>query len=243
MNDKRLGELKAYRIEPWTAGQQGTYMEDLLDVDHCRSFLMNYMDATSAPNLKTAASLFIKHYARVTVASTLHHLAQYNGALRMPPAKLSLGADNKTLYVKNQAELWVYLSKDEREVGRQQLLHELFSLHITPLFNAMKEATSVPYNILWENVAVRINSIYRKMLAQQVSEEIHQQVKSDFQFLQQAEGTLFDCNKNPISTYLNLEYPRNSSKTRRTCCFNYQVGKQEYCGICPLLNPTLIQKE
>ncbi|WP_054705875.1 IucA/IucC family C-terminal-domain containing protein [Bacillus sp. JCM 19041] len=199
------------------------------------------MYAIDAPNLKVAASLFIKHYARVTVASTLHHLALHNGALRFPPMQIGLSEDNKTLYVNKQVDHWIDWSKEERECWRTHILHELFCLHITPLLMAIKKTTSIPYNILWENVSVRINSIYRKMLAQQVTEEIEQQLTNDFCFLQQADGQLFGCNKNPISHYLNLEYPEDSKHPRRTCCFYYQVGNQEHCNVCPLAKTALIK--
>lgn len=117
ITDNRLEELKTFRIQPWPPDIHGTYIANLFDEDTCRTLLTTYKNAIDAPNLKVAASLFIKHYARVSVASTLHHLALHNGALRLPPTQIGLSEDNKTLYINKQVDHWIDLQRNSGDLG------------------------------------------------------------------------------------------------------------------------------
>ncbi|MBM7839868.1 siderophore-iron reductase FhuF [Alkalihalobacillus xiaoxiensis] len=240
MKNRRLEELSQFNVQSRPSGQEAVTVENLSINENSRAFFTAYMNKIQAPNLKIAASLFIKHYARVTIVPTLAHLAKENGAFRLPPAQISLAENYKTLYVRDLDSLWVDCSS---EASREQLLSELFAQHITPFLKAIKETTAVSHRILWENVAVRINSHYRKMLKADPDKEVEKQLIADFNFLKQADGRLFHCNDNPLSSFLQLEHDGTPLKQRRTCCFNYLVGKQEYCTICPLTKTALNQTD
>jgi ferric iron reductase protein FhuF len=47
----------------------------------------------------------------------------------------------------------------KREQWRENVLHDLFSSHIMPVLEILKKTTRIPSSILWENIAIRINSI------------------------------------------------------------------------------------
>ncbi|WDF04922.1 IucA/IucC family C-terminal-domain containing protein [Shouchella hunanensis] len=235
MDTTQLDEYHTFFINKEQPNEQHRRLSYLVEEAGCRSFLESYMASCGALDLKIAASLFLKHYARIVAASTLYHLASADAVLRLPPDQMYISENGRQLSIPHADELWLAIPNDNRTTMRQTLLSELFADHLTPLLMTIKQVSSAPYNILWENVAVRINSIYRKMLSKDISPIVRQRIIDDFTFLQQADGALFACKKNPIHSFLYLHNPDVEAPKRRTCCFNYKVGKMEYCEACPHL--------
>ncbi|MCQ6277456.1 (2Fe-2S)-binding protein [Bacillus sp. V3B] len=91
---------------------------------------------------------------------------------------------------------------------------------------------------MWENVAIRINSIYRKILAEESDPIKIERVNSDFNFLKNASGDLFNLKENPIKDYLKIGEELKLNPFRKTCCMYYKleedVEKIGYCGNCPI---------
>jgi ferric iron reductase protein FhuF len=66
------------------------------------------------------------------------------------------------------------------------------------MITMLNRVTGVALSILWENVAIRINSIYRKMSAKQLDPARMEWLDSDFHFLKHANGDLFHLDQNPV---------------------------------------------
>lgn len=94
--------------------------------------------------------------------------------------------------------------------------------------------------ILWENIAIRINSIYRKILAKELDPVKIERLNSDFIFLKTARGDLFNLEENPIKHYLKIGEELKLNPFRKTCCMYYKLEEDVegigYCGNCPVKN-------
>jgi ferric iron reductase protein FhuF len=128
----------------------------------------------------------------------------------------------------------------EREQWRVNVLYALFSSHITPVLDILEKTSRVQSSILWENVAIRINSIYRKTLAKELDPVKIERLYNDFNFLKNASGDLFHLKENPIKHYLKIGEELSLNPCRKTCCMYYKLEEDVegigYCGICPIKN-------
>ena len=210
---------------------------DLLNEEKCLSFLQKYMTELKAPNLIVAASMLSKRYAYLVVSSTLYSMVEFNGVLNLPVKVCALTKERK-LCIQAGMYKWVEAKSLEREEWREKVLHDLFFTHIMPFLNILKKTSGVHSSILWENVAIRINSIYRKTLVQELEPIKIKRLNSDFNFLKNASGDLFNLKENPIKHYLKIGEELKLNPCRKTCCLYYKlekdVGGISYCGNCPI---------
>ncbi|MBB6451080.1 ferric iron reductase protein FhuF [Geomicrobium halophilum] len=232
-----IEQLESFGVKRKNQHTSGIPIVDLLTEEVCHSFLQQYMEDIKAPNKKVAASLFMKQYARFTVASTLYSMGAYNCALSLPMQACMFSSERK-LCVQEEACPFKQWEQWDREAWRENLLRELFSYHITPMVSVFKDTTRVSSNILWENVAVRVNSVYRKALANEPSPEKQWQLTSDFYYLKQADGSLFQWERNPIRSYLKIDPDSTNTHYRQTCCLYHRLEEDPegigYCNNCPI---------
>lgn len=125
-----------------------------------------------------------------------------------------------------------------REQWREKVIRTLFSSHVTPMYNVLKESSRVPSTILWENVAVRINSVYEKLFAvERDSIQLHR-LHSDFNFLKNAPGEVFQLRENPIRPYLKIGEEFQLHPARKTCCLFCKLKENDegitHCANCPI---------
>ncbi|MCG6572862.1 Fe-S oxidoreductase, partial [Acinetobacter baumannii] len=117
-------------------------------------------------------------------------------------------------------------------------VHALFTECVTPLLDVLKRTSRLPYTILWENVAVRINSLYRSMMREAEDLAVKQRVREDYLYLKQAAGDVFGAKQNPFHHSLNLDDSLLETSNRKTCCMYYKLEKKseslDYCLVCPL---------
>lgn len=225
---ERMEQLTSFGISAWTEVSQGTPAVHLLDEDLCRSFIQQYMLDINAPNQRIAASLFMKQYARLTIAAVLYHISEYNTSMTLPIRSCLYGKDRK-LHIHPETCDWKEWDNCSRMTWFYDMITPLFAEHLTPMISMLQQTTSLSPKILWENVAVRINSFYRQLLIEKQENSNH--VHEDFLFLKEASGELFQLNENPLTPFLHLD---TETHIRHTCCTYYLMGKHEYCGVCPL---------
>ena len=210
---------------------------DLLDEEKCLSFLQKYMQEIKAPNLSVAASMLSKRYAYLVVSSTLYSMVVFNGVLNLSVKACALTKERK-LCIQAGMYKWQDVKSLEREEWREKVLHHLFSTNIKPVLNILKKTSHVPSSILWENVAIRINSVYRKILAEELEPVKIKRLNSDFNFLKNASGDLFNLKENPIKHYLKIGEELKLNPCRQTCCLNYKLEENAkgivYCNNCPI---------
>lgn len=117
-------------------------------------------------------------------------------------------------------------------------MRELFTECVTPLLDVLNRTTKLSYRILWENVAVRINSLYRSMMREAEEPAVKQRVREDYLYLKQAAGDVFGAQQNPFQHSLNLDDSLLETSNRKTCCMYYKLEKKseslDYCLVCPL---------
>lgn len=231
-----MNELKAFDIHIEHEKKE-VAVTDLLDEEKCLSFLQKQMMEMKAPNLSVAASMLSKRYAHLVVSSTLYSMVNYNCALKLPVKACALSKERK-LCIEADMCNWLVPNKMGREQWREDVLRDLFSSHITPVLDILKKTTRVPSSILWENIAIRINSIYRKTLVKELDAVKVERLYSDFNFLKNAGGELFNLRENPIKQYLKIGEEFKLNPCRKTCCLYYKLEEDAegigYCEICPI---------
>jgi|GEM_PF-6397327 len=231
-----MNELKTFDIHVGHEIPKDIVITDWLNEEKCLSFLQMQMTEVKAPNLSIAASMFSKRYAYLVVSSTLYSMVEFNGILQLPVTACALTKERK-LFIQADMCNWQEASMG-REQWRENVLQNLFSFHMTPVLNILTKTSGVPVSILWENVAVRINSIYRKILAKNSDPVKVERINSDFHLLKNASGKLFHLKENPMKHYLKIGEELRSNPCRKTCCMYYKLEKDVegigYCGNCPM---------
>lgn len=232
-----MNELKTFNIHLEHEQSKEITITDLLNEEKCLAFLHKQMIEIKAPNLSVVASMFSKRYAYLVVSSTLYSMVEFNCALHLPVKACALSKERK-LCIQGGMCNWQQVKSMEREQWRENVLRGLFSDHITPVLNILKKISRVSSAILWENVAIRINSIYRKTLSKELDPIKIERLNSDFNFLKNARGDLFNLKENPIKDYLKIGEELTLNPCRKTCCMYYKLEEDVegigYCGNCPI---------
>jgi len=192
--------------------------------------------AMHAPTLAVAASMFSKRYAYLAVSSSLYLMTLYDGVYQFPPAACAFREDRKIEL--DQAGCSFVPLEGNRHEWREQVVHTLFTECVTPLFDVLNRISKLSSRILWENVAVRINSLYRSMMREAEEPSVKQRIREDYLYLKQAAGEVFGAQQNPFQHSLNLDDSLLETSNRKTCCMYYQLEKKseslDYCLVCPL---------
>jgi len=191
-----------------------------------------------------AASQFFKRYAFLTAAPLLYAMTVYNKGLDLSAENCFLASSPGRAWLEqvSLADADAAMPEDgERFVWRNAVIQALFAGNIGKLIAVMSGAAHMPKPILWENVAVRLFSLYEKRIGVTGERQEQTRGRADFQYLiHQAPGALFGEKQNPLSRFYGKPAFSSGSNTparvRKTCCFYYEVsGVEEYCSNCPKL--------
>ena len=210
----------------------------LCDPQACAEAMAATAERAGYPNQKVTASTFVKRYAKHTAAAAFYAMSVMN-------LKLDWSADKclaDTAFVTAPRTACAGLTDwtgeampdlfDEaaRHEAIDALVHDLFAEHLTPMVTALKAATKVNAQILWENVAEAVYPIYDRV-PEDVSLEGLVRLKTDYAYLLNGIAPeVFGLDFNPLKKFdLHDEAGR---RTRKTCCLRYQVSR--YCRNCPL---------
>lgn len=198
----------------------------LLEPETCAAFLDHQQQRIKAPNRKVAASMVIKRYAKESCDHILPSMLWENKVKVVPLDAVSISReltvnidDSKVFYVDTHEEGWKHL----------------FANHLTRVLMAMHVTTNLPMIILWENVAVRINSYFKK--AVQNHPEYETEIRTLFAELHELEGRLFNQDAHPMKSYLSPVIAITEQHTRKTCCYYHKLDKEKelsHCLVCPL---------
>ncbi len=231
-----LQDLEKYHLT--TNIKDGVCIHDMLNEETCRQVLEQQMKQWGAPHQVVAASMFIKRYAVIIVASTLYSMVCHKTILPLNTTSL-VWHKNGSVGMNDQPADLISIDGTDRIQQRKAYIHQLFAEHITPLIEVMAKSSGIKQTILWENVAVRINSVYRKSLAQEPEQEVVTRIYEDFHFLKDANGAVFGLSQNPIQKYLKIGEELKKYPERKTCCLYHRLdknrGKGNYCANCPLI--------
>lgn len=177
-----------------------------------------YADYLETDNLAIAGSLFFKRYAVLTAAAAL----DYYGLQQKKVDWLSHATFELT-----QFKLFVRGSIKFEIAGCWE--EQIISRHLFRLIEIISKECKINKNILWENVAVRLNAVLKR-----------NQTKYPLNHLEIVHNRITNFSPqwlenmvNPLQKYCHL-----IGTTRKTCCRYYQLEKKEegmdYCLVCPL---------
>lgn len=198
----------------------------LLDESSCREFLKHQQKRIHAPNLKVTASMMMKKYAVVLPPRILDSIIFERQGIDIPITACHLGEDltfsvDESLVVKTEsiADAW----------------NNLFANHLTLLLITFHSTTNLPVHILWENIAVRLNSYFRK--AMERYPEHNERIKDVAEELHSLSGECFNWDNHPMRPYLTPTTHLTKQYKRKTCCYFHKLDKDKemsHCLVCPL---------
>ncbi|KHN51003.1 IucA/IucC family C-terminal-domain containing protein [Pectobacterium fontis] len=229
----------------------------ILDADYCRLLLEKLTPALLSPSIAITASLLVKRIGFLTTASSLYAMSVYNKGLNMALDNCVLEFGHQRLWTSTMPLYDLTVSQPQagmRDAWRASLFDTLFAQHLSPMLLTLSAVSGVSRRILWENVAVRVFSLYEQRIKWDdpgavcsPGMTLAQQVQQDFDALLSAPGERFGCDDNPLKPFFRAKMRVPSAKNatsfrhvrfRRTCCFYYKASQpQEYCNNCPLLRP------
>ncbi|MBW4080655.1 IucA/IucC family C-terminal-domain containing protein [Paenibacillus sp. S150] len=215
---------------------------ELIEAEACSDYLDRLSVLLKSPSRGVAASQFIKRYAFLTAAPMLYAMTVFNKGLDFSAGNCRLPSPSGRSWLEHIGLDETNTSipgTDGRQAWRDTLLQALFAGNLGRLIQVMSKVAHVPKAILWENVAVRVFSLYEKRIGLQG--ELHGQARrqADFQYLiDHAPGALFGEKHNPLKRFYSRpgssSVPDSHLRVRKTCCFYYEVaGSAEYCSNCP----------
>lgn len=203
-------------------GNEGIPVAKLLDKDVLLPLVKDYGIYLETTSLAIAGSLFIKRYAVITAAVSL----DYFGFLQQKAdwwSNAHFDAKTFTMLI------------DESPVGLldENWKDELFINHLTPMIQMIAKECKINERILWENVAVRLNSVFREYEHSYSSEQIDAQYND----ITSPNCSWLGKDTNPLQLYVHKQFIDAENPKRKTCCRYYEVskaGELPYCNVCPL---------
>lgn len=213
-------------LEATTADLLGT-------ADGCGRYLDALAVTLHTSSRAITASQFAKRYAALVAVPALYAISRYDKAMCLQAAQCRLTFDageSKGWALRvhlGDVQAFAPESDGQREAWLRSAGEGLFAGHLEPLWKVFAQASSISKAILWENTAVRVFSLYRKLLAETEDAERREQIQDDFDYwLHRAPAELFGETYNPLRRYYG--------EVRRTCCLYYLVSPAgEYCQACP----------
>ncbi|SDJ37956.1 IucA/IucC family C-terminal-domain containing protein [Salimicrobium halophilum] len=189
-----------------------------------QEFLAFQQERLCAPNRKVAASMIMKRYAKVYLDEVMESLL-FGKKKRVIPLCACSFTDELNLIV------------DETQVSYKNgdAWGHIFAEHLSVFVTSLHQATRLPHIILWENVAVRMNSYLRKAVQKHADQAFI--VQNFAEELRNLNGTSFGADKNPLSSYLAPREALSEQCMRKTCCYYHKLDKEkemDYCIVCPL---------
>ncbi len=240
-----LGLAPATRADACAATVSG-----LCEPEYCARVLDQLSPVIGSPGRRVTASLLSKRLGFLLTGASLYALSACNRAL-------DVSSDNCLLEWAHDGSRWtsslplislesvslesVSLAGPEREAHRALLVERLFAGVMQPLWQTFHEVSGVPLNMLWENVAVRVYSLYERRMAGLDDPQARERRDEDFNFLLRADASLFGAPWNPLARFYYPAIQTDDGRTqrfRRTCCLYFKATcPAEYCQSCPLLKP------
>ena len=201
-------------------------VSELSNPSKCIPFLEHQQQRIYAPNLKVAASMVMKRYAQDYSVHMLNMMLFEKQDAFIPMTactiteELNLEIDvTQVLYTENRATIW----------------SGMFADHLTEVAHSLHQATNLPYIILWDNVAVRLNSFFRKAITNHPCSS--EDIRALAEELRALDGTAFGWSKHPVLEALVPVDDLTAHKTRKTCCYYNKLDKEKEmpeCLVCPL---------
>ncbi|WP_222863943.1 IucA/IucC family C-terminal-domain containing protein [Pigmentiphaga aceris] len=187
-----------------------------------------------------------KRHSFLATGASLYAMSVYNRAFDLSP-------ENTCVDVTHDGKLWrshlrlrtlhTCAAPDDanaRHAWRDTVIAQLFAQHLAPLWSSFCAVSRLAPRILWENMAVRVYSLYESRMPGDATPAQRARIDADFAYLvSEAPGTLFGLDHNPLARYFHSLTPtvddEDGTRFRKTCCLYYKLPSGELCSTCPLL--------
>lgn len=220
-----------FRISSQSPQQSSSFqhVQELLNPNTCRDYLNRITEKFHTDSLVVTASQFSKRYSFMLVLPTLYAMSVYNKGLNVSPENCYIQSyDENHLWLPRLAltDWQVDQPEDDRTIWRERLLKQLFTGNIKKIWDVLHQCTGISLLVLWENMVIYINWLYKQLLQQ--AEQIDQ-VQDDFHFLlDPANQSLFNETFQPLHRFASKD------GFRKTCCLHFLTSqKKDLCGGCP----------
>ncbi|NBI29887.1 siderophore-iron reductase FhuF [Chengkuizengella marina] len=215
--------------------------KDLIDEQRLKTWLFRFAEQIKTEDLAAAASIFSKYYAHMMCA-----IPFIMSFYRKP---IATDLKNITIYYVNKNTPYIYIvpsawiEKSENIfTDRDNTLSTLFKNNLQPFFALLNQMTNLKTLILWENVLVYIDYLYKEGLKMVEDHSTRNLIEQDYLYItQNAKPELFGINStNPLSIDGKMidhpEQKGESYRIRKTCCLKYRTMEQTHCRNCPIAN-------
>ncbi|QYR22220.1 (2Fe-2S)-binding protein [Paenibacillus sp. sptzw28] len=210
-----------------------------------------------------AASRFLQLYAKALKAKDLTPAATYfaswlQGLCSAAQSMMSLSGSSMNWSLSNWSLLMyrrgdytvlaflptfpniIQAAEENRDLWRSNLLGLLFGGTVRPLIEIMTLETGLNSGHLWALLATGMyNHKCRIQSFQQPDSLLFNQVQSDWDYIQEMEGSVFGRQSNPLAVKFRMVYdPRNPGEklpVKASCCLAYLTEGHGYCYTCPKL--------
>ncbi|MGO4546418.1 IucA/IucC family C-terminal-domain containing protein [Paenibacillus sp. 2TAB23] len=225
-----------------TRSESSVRASDLLDEERCSEYLDRLTALLQSPSRMTTASQFFKRYAFITSVPLLYAMTVYSKGLDLSAENCFIESSKSHPGLAHVSLAFVKAAmpeSSERHDWRDTVVRRFFAGNLGELIAVMSKVANVPKPILWENVAVRVFSLYEKRIGVTGVQQEQSRAREDFHYLvHQAPGELFGEKQNPLSRFYGKPTCSSASepslRIRKTCCFYYEVSSvNEYCTNCP----------
>ena len=233
-----------FRLRPGEqADARSLPASEWLDEGRCAALLERLAPVIGAPDAAIAASLLVKRLAFLVTGNVLYAMTVFNQGLRLDLNRthLEYAHDNGlwTSALPVDDLRFIPCPSGSREAWREATVDALFAGFFAPLCHALSRSSGLPVAILWENIAVRVYSLYEGRMTN-LDAQAERRRQEDFAWLtEQASPALFGLDNNPLKRFRRpakkLPEGQGYRRFRRTCCFYYKASTPvEYCLNCPL---------
>ncbi|MFJ8236219.1 (2Fe-2S)-binding protein [Ureibacillus sp. NPDC094379] len=242
LTNQEIEQLKQFRFTTeFRPSELSISLHELLDEQKLLCYLEQVKTKIGSPNLKVAASIFMKRYSFLAVIY-FYGISMWNKKLDISFRNVSLQSVDSDQWLPQfyfhhlQTELANELREDQLEKWTQFF----FSENATVLISNLSKVTKQSELILWENLAIYLFWLYESVLAEVENEKLRTRAKEDFQLILNESACLLFGNyqENPIKKFYCdkrcLADTQEEVRVRKTCCFSYLLdGGCKTCKTCP----------
>ncbi|MDL4842147.1 IucA/IucC family C-terminal-domain containing protein [Aquibacillus rhizosphaerae] len=217
---------------------------NFIDEVKCNTYINWLTKLLKSPSRAITASQFSKKYAFLVVAPSLYAMTMYNKSFDVALDSCSIESKRNSTIWKTKLRLnHLYVTEPlykKRNQWRDLVITNIFANNIEPILRMLHKVTGISKDILWENTAIRVFSLYEKRIGKvDCNYQQRERCQEDFDYIvNQAPGHLFGEHENPFQKFYGSRTIDLSKKAptriRETCCYYYKVSKNgNYCKACP----------
>lgn len=227
-----------YRIR--TAEAVSVHLEgkQLIDGDGLEASLQTIQSMFLAPDVKTAASLFMKRYC--AYIAVLEAMSCRNAEARLSLSQMSFSCSATHIFT-YAPMLCRTRSKQSRDAWRERLLQGLFQEHLSVMIASFERETGFSSSVMWSHIAYYIHIMYERWICEETDPLIQERIIDDFDYLRKLPAKWFGARvQNPLCVSFScMKHPIEDKPVliRKTCCLNYKTGSSKGpCYTCPRLS-------